>query len=308
MNSFKPEGYFYTSAENQNYIKDEKGLKDALIRGVILENKVSLCDLEHNLIIDFGFMKGVIKREDGAIGTDTGETKDIALISRVNKPVCFLVKGFSKNATGETVAVLNRREAQILARDEFLGNLSVGDIIDGVITHIESFGCFVDIGAGLIALLPIDSISVSRISHPRDRFKVGQRIKAIIKLIAEDGKITLSHKELLGTWSENAEKFNIGETVPGIIRSVENYGVFVELAPNLAGLAEYSGEVKVGQEASVYIKNIIPEKMKIKLIIVDSFDSEREPAPINYFYSGETIKEFNYSPPESDRIMRTEFI
>lgn len=56
------------------------------------------------------------------------------------------------------------------------------------------------------------------------------------------------------------------------MRSVEHYGVFVELAPNLAGLAEPKDGVKVGQQASVYIKNLIPEKMKIKLIIIDSFD------------------------------------
>lgn len=59
------------------------------------------------------------------------------------------------------------------------------------------------------------------------------------------------------------------------MRSVEHYGVFVELAPNLAGLAEPKDGVKVGQQASVYIKNLIPEKMKIKLIIIDSFDPSR---------------------------------
>lgn len=307
MNMYKPEGYCFASAENKNYIKDEKGLREALIRGEIVENRVSLCDLEHNLIVDFGFMKGLIRREDGAIGTDTGETKDIALISRVNKPVCFYVKGFFKDEKGESWALLNRREVQLRAREEYINRLSPGDVLDGVVTHIESFGCFVDIGAGIIALLPIDSISVSRISHPKDRFKVGQGIKAVVKSIAEDGKVTLSHKELLGTWAENAAKFSIGETVPGIIRSVEDYGVFIELAPNLAGLAEYSDEVRIGQQASVYIKNIIPEKMKIKLIIVDAFDAAAEVGKTEYFFSGEHMSEFCYSPPVSERVIKTEF-
>ena len=307
MNMYKPEGYCFASAENKNYIKDEKGLREALIRGEIVENRVSLCDLEHNLIVDFGFMKGLNRREDGAIGTDTGETKDIALISRVNKPVCFYVKGFFKDEKGESWALLNRREVQLRAREEYINRLSPGDVLDGVVTHIESFGCFVDIGAGIIALLPIDSISVSRISHPKDRFKVGQGIKAVVKSIAEDGKVTLSHKELLGTWAENAAKFSIGETVPGIIRSVEDYGVFIELAPNLAGLAEYSDEVRIGQQASVYIKNIIPEKMKIKLIIVDAFDAAAEVGKTEYFFSGEHMSEFCYSPPVSERVIKTEF-
>ena len=92
-------------------------------------------------------------------------------------------------------------------------------MIDAKITHLESFGAFCDIGCGNVALLPIDAISVSRISHPKDRFKVGDDIKAVIKSVADDGKITLSHKELLGTWEENAAAYRQGETVSGIVRN-----------------------------------------------------------------------------------------
>ena len=53
---------------------------------------------------------------------------------------------------------------------------------------------------------------------------------------------------------------------------MEEYGVFVELAPNLTGLAEPYYDVKAGQKVSVYIKSILPEKMKVKLVIVDTFD------------------------------------
>lgn len=103
-------------------------------------------------------------------------------------------------------------------------------------THLEPFGAFCDIGAGISALMPIDGISVSRIPHPCVRFSVNQDIKAVVKSIDENGRITLSQKELLGTWEENASKFAPGETVPGVIRSVEDYGIFVELAPILQGL------------------------------------------------------------------------
>ena len=158
-----------------------------------------------------------------------------------------------------------------------------------------SLGAFCDIGCGNIALLPIDAISVSRISHPKDRFFVGDKIKAIIKSIDSDNKITLSHKELLGSWKQNADIFSQGQTVSGVVRSVEEYGIFVELAPNLAGLAEPHEGVSVGQTASVYIKSIIPEKMKIKLIIIDNFNSDFK-SPLNYFYDGEHIDAFVYSP------------
>ena len=96
---------------------------------------------------------------------------------------------------------------------------------------MEPFGAFCDIGAGISALLPIDSISVSRIPHPNARFSTGQNIRAIVKSCDELGRITLSHRELLGTWEENSAAFKAGETVPGIVRSVEKYGIFVELTP-----------------------------------------------------------------------------
>ena len=62
-----------------------------------------------------------------------------------------------------------------------------------------------------------------------------------------------------------ADMFEAGETVTGIVRSIEEYGVFIELAPNLAGLAEPRDCVHINRPASVYIKAIIPEKMKVKL-------------------------------------------
>ena len=111
----------------------------------------------------------------------------------------------------------------------------------------------------------------------------------------------------MGTWEENAQSFSVGETVSGIIRSVENYGIFIELAPNLAGLAEYTSNVEVGQQASVYIKSIIPEKMKFKLIIVEAFNADYPTPEPDYFYNGEHIDYFKYSPDCSDRIIETIF-
>ena len=67
---------------------------------------------------------------------------------------------------------------------------------------------------------------------------MGESIYAVVKAVEPEGRVQLSHKELLGTWAQNAELYLPGETVAGVIRSVEDYGVFVELTPNLAGLAE----------------------------------------------------------------------
>lgn len=131
-------------------------------------------------------------------------------------------------------------------------------------------------------------------------------IRAVVKSI-ENGRITLSHKELLGTWEENVALFSAGETVAGIVRSVEPYGIFVELSPNLAGLAESREDVIPGQQASVYIKSILPARMKVKLVIIDTFDYHYRPAPPKYFYEGEHIDRFVYSPEGSEKEVITDF-
>lgn len=306
MRDFYPEGWLDDATNNQKWFSSVSALMEAKASQQILEAKAFMCDSQHNLIVNLGNIKGIIPREEGAIGICSGSVRDIALISRVGKSVCFTVKSIETDITGKPYAVLSRRNAQELCRENFIANLLPGDVINAKITHLESFGAFCDIGCGIIALLPIDSISVSRISHPRDRFAPGANIKVVIKSIAPDGKITLTHKELLGTWAENAEKFAAGQTVSGVIRSVESYGVFVEITPNLAGLAEPKPDAFIGQKASVYIKSIIPEKMKVKLIIIDNFDSNYCP-PINYFFSGKHIDEWQYSTKDCFKQIYTLF-
>ena len=123
----------------------------------------------------------------------------------------------------------------------------------------------------------------------------------------EGGRVCLSQRELLGTWEENAALFAQGETVAGIVRSVEAYGVFVELTPNLAGLAEPREGVIPGQQAGVYIKSILPEKMKLKLVIIDTSDAAPEHAPLRYFISGGHIGRWVYSPADCGKIIASEF-
>ena len=306
MNGFYPEGWMNRNVDEKKGVYAASALNEAMLKQTVLEAPVVLCDAAHNLILDLGSYKGVIPREEGAIGIADGTTRDIALISRVGKSVCFCIKELRTDSAGRPYAVCSRKQAQEVCRQKMLAQKKVGDILDAKITHLESFGAFCDIGCGNIALLPIDAISVSRISHPRDRFQVGDAARVLIKNIAEDGKITLSHKELLCTWEENAAMFSAGQTVTGVIRSVEDYGVFVELTPNLAGLAEPKPDAFIGRQASVYIKSMIREKMKIKLIIIDSFDSQYSP-PIRYFYQGDKMEEWDYSPPESRKRISTRF-
>lgn len=300
MFEYDPEGWRIGTPENRAATQNYTALNDACRDGRILEGRAVVCDASHNLLVDLGCMQGVIPREEGAVGIREGTVRDIAIISRVNHPVCFLVTGFEKKPDGSMTAVLSRRAAQEKCIREFVSAMIPGDVINARVTHLENFGAFADVGCGVVALLPIDSISVSRIDHPRERFSAGMDIRAVVKAV-ENGRITLSHKELLGTWEENAQQFTAGETVAGIIRSVESYGIFVELTPNLAGLAELKEGVIPGQQASVYVKSILPARMKIKLVIIDTFDYNYRPASPKYFFAGNHMDRFVYSPAGSEK-------
>lgn len=301
--------FYYPEGVNKSLEKKFSSIeevKEAIKSGEIFESKAILCDKEHNLHFDLGIIRGIIPKCEGALGIIEGTVKDIALISRVNKMVCFKVVGFHRDDFGETLAVLSRRQVQMECKKNYIDKLVPGDIIDTKVTHLEKFGAFIDIGAGLNSLIPIDMLSVSRISHPKQRVYEGQLIRAVLKK-REEEKLTFSLKELLGTWQENVKLFSVGETVTGVVRSVESYGVFVELMPNLAGLAEPCDTLKTGQSVSVFIKSIIEDKMKIKLVIVNAFDETAPLGELVYFEDRKHIDAFSYSPYGANKTIETYF-
>ena len=265
----------------------------------ICEAIVTMCDEHHNLIVDLGFTTGIIPHDQAALGIASGAVREIALLSRVGQPVCFLVQ----DAAARPV-LLSRSAAQQQAYTDYLLHLTPGDILPAVVTNPARFGAFCDIGCGLIGLLGIENISVSRIQHSRDRFEEGQQIFAAIRAIdPETGRITLTHKELLGTWLQNAARFRPGQTVTGVIRSQMDYGLFIELAPNLSGLSEPKEGLHPGDAVSVYIKSILPEKQKIKLAVVKKLERQLLPRqPIFYFETEGHLSSWQYGRPGSRQL------
>ena len=317
-NSYRPEGCLINLPENREYISSLAGLERAMLCGKILEATAILCDERSRLHVDLYGIRGFIERDECVYCRGDESIKDIAIITRVGKPVCFKVISIEHDALGP-YAILSRREAQKECALCYLSDLICGDIVEAKVTHLESFGAFVDIGCGLSSLLSIDCISVSRISHPKSRLSVGMSIYTVIKSIdRESGRIFVSLKELLGTWEENASDFRAGSTVAGVIRSIESYGVFVELTPNLAGLAELRDTggssiitpESIGCRAAVYIKSIIPERMKIKLVLIDSTTEQIAPSPLKYYINTSKVRHIDrwrYSPECCERINESIF-
>lgn len=277
-------------------------LQAAQTAGTILEAPVQRCDVDRALHLALGSIAGRIPRREVLSPWISGADRDIALLSRVGKPACFVVTDIRADEKGAPVALLSRRAAQERALDAFLETLVPGAVVTAVVTHLVPFGAFLDIGCGIVAMLPLERISVSRISSPQDRFQVGQKILAAVASIdRQTRRFTMTHRELLGTWLENASYFQPGETVRGIVRSVKEYGTFIELAPNLSGLADTRENLQPGDGVSVYIKSIRPDRMKIKLQIIEKLPGTAAPPPIRYQITDGVLDHWIYSPPGCEK-------
>lgn len=306
--SYLPEGSYAALPAVRQAFESVDGLRRAQDEGMILEAVAQRCTAAHDLLFDFGFAQGVMPRSCCALGVAEGDTREIAILSRVGKPTCFVITELDESTAPPTVW-LSRTIAQQRAQDHLLASLRSGDVIPARVTHLEPFGAFVDIGCGVASLIGIENLSVSRIFHPHDRLRVGQHIYAAVRAVDRDARrISLTPRELLGTWEQNAALFSPGETVRGVVRSVEPYGVFIELAPNLSGLAEPRGDLSAGTVVSVYIKSILPQRMKIKLTVIDVLACREPPPPPRYFITGGHISQWVYTPDCCDRkYIATEF-
>ena len=116
-----------------------------------------------------------------------------------------------------------------------------------------------------------------------------------------------NHQPILKYVHENDDAYFVHSYMAHIVRSIEDYGIFVELAPNLAGLAEPKENIHAGQSVSVYIKALIPEKMKIKLIIVDTCEDISPIKDMKYFLSESHIETWNYASEASGKTITSVF-
>ena len=154
MPTYRPEGLQNQPIPTPEVLRRAGGSRE------IFQAMCIKCDEFHNLVVDLGCLRGLIPREETALGIADGSAREIAILSRVGKPVCFQVLGFTSDGT----VLLTRRGAQAEALDYFFTHLQPGDILPAVVQNPASFGTFCDIGCGVTALMSIERCSVSRIN------------------------------------------------------------------------------------------------------------------------------------------------
>ena len=263
MNTFQfvPEGW-NEEIENLNLQKiQEYQQENRIIQGI-----VQSCDEQYNLHINLGNnIEGIIPRSE--VEDIEGELPNEKLcVGKVHKYVQFKIQDIENDRT----VLLSRKSVQQEALNYIKDNMKVGQHVTGIVKNIRPYGAFIEIGGGIVGLAHIEDLSVARIKTPFERLNIGQKVNVVVKSIDRyTGRVNLSYKETLGTWEENARNFSSGMKVQGIIRETEKNknGIFIELTPNLVGMAEYSEGYEYGQKVNVYIKKIDKEKRKVKLLI-----------------------------------------
>lgn len=124
---------------------------------------------------------------------------------------------------------------------EIMSKLEKGQVIEGTVKNITSYGVFMDLG-GVDGLLHITDISWGRIQHPEEVLKLDDKINVVIlDFDGEKKRIALGLKQLTPhPWENIDEKFKIGDTIKGKVVVLADYGAFVEVMPGVEGLIHVS--------------------------------------------------------------------
>ncbi|MFA5021767.1 MAG: S1 RNA-binding domain-containing protein [Patescibacteria group bacterium] len=142
---------------------------------------------------------------------------------------------------GEEKLIVSEKASWEEKQKEVIASYKVGDVVSGKVTAVTDFGVFVEFGDDkLEGLVHISELAWQRIDNPSDFVKVGDVIKAEI-INVEGSKIFLSMKKLKDDpWKNVTEKYNVGQVVKGKVLKVNPFGLFVELDPDIHGLAHVS--------------------------------------------------------------------
>lgn len=247
--------------ENLKNIKETQQVLDMYIEEV---------DENLNMIGKIGRdVKAIIPRDEASsVVGDDGLVEERFILNKKGKVLPVCIKEIHE-ANDEVELIMSKKILELKVRKWMYMHLKPGIKLRGVVVGLKDYGAFVDVGGGVTGILKIQDMSDSVLTNASDMFKLGQRIEVIVKKYDRDtGRIELTYKELLGTFEENVKEFHEGDIVEGIVRNRIKSGVFVELKPNVIGIAEHVNGIENNQKVLVSIKKINLERKKIKLIII----------------------------------------
>lgn len=272
--------------------------EDIVLSKKAIDNEKAYTELEEKLASGEVFEVTIADVVKGGLVADVGVRAFIpaSLVAR------HFVEDFS-DYKGQTIRVkvaeLDREKNKVILSakavldEEYeaekknrLAQINAGDVIEGTVQRLTSFGVFVDIG-GVDGLVHISELSWNRVETPSEVVSEGDKVQVkVLKVDPETEKISLSIKATQESpWDKAIAEINAGDVVTGTVKRLVSFGAFVEIAPGVEGLVHISqianrhigtpGEVlKEEQEVQAKVLDVDPAEKRISLSIRALLDDE----------------------------------
>ena len=260
--------------------KGNKKIEDAFNNQEVLTAKVSQV-LDGGICVVVDEVRIFIP---ASLVSDTYE-KDLSKYS--GQEIKFVVTEYNpkrRRYIGNRKMLLTAEKAEL--QKELYAKIKEGDIVEGTVKNVTDFGAFIDLG-GADGLLHISEMSWGRVENPKKVFKVGDKVKVLIKEIAGN-KIALSMKfENENPWKDSEVKYAVGNIVTGKVARMADFGAFIELENGVDALLHVSqiskehiekpsDVLKIGDEITAKVVDFNQNEKKISLSIKSMLEPEEE--------------------------------
>ncbi len=291
------DGHGNTRVSREKAIKQEvwKRIEDCLAQDSILKGLIT-GSVKGGMTVDVQGIKAFLP---GSLA-EAIPTKDLEhLVGNYEEFKVIKLDKDKNNVVLSRKAVL--QEANSEEREKLLATLAEGQVIKGVVKNLTDYGAFVDLG-GIDGLLHITDISWSRINHPSEAIKIGEKLDVkIIKYDAEEKKVSLGVKQLNDDpWVGIESKFPLNTSVMATVTNLTDYGFFAEIEQGVEGLVHVS-------EIDWTNKNIHPSKVvqlkdQVEVMILEVDEEKRRISLGLKQLSENPWQVFEHTHKEGDRV------
>ena len=291
------DGHGNTRVSREKAIKQEvwKRIEDCLAKESVLKGLIT-GSVKGGMTVDVQGIKAFLP---GSLA-EVMPTKDLEhLVGNYEEFKVIKLDKDKNNVVLSRKAVL--QEANSEEREKLLATLAEGQVIKGIVKNLTDYGAFVDLG-GIDGLLHITDISWSRINHPSEAIKIGEKLDVkIIKYDSEQKKVSLGMKQLIDDpWVGIESKFPINTSVMATVTNLTDYGFFAEIEQGVEGLVHVS-------EIDWTNKNIHPSKVvqlkdQVEVMILEVDEEKRRISLGLKQLSENPWQVFEHTHKEGDRI------
>jgi len=264
------DGHGNTKVSREKAIKQEvwKRIEDSLSQNAIIKGLIT-GSVKGGMTVDVQGIKAFLP---GSLA-EVLPTKDLEhLVGNYEEFKVIKLDKDKNNVVLSRKAVL--QEVNSEEREKLLASLAEGQIVKGIVKNLTDYGAFIDLG-GIDGLLHITDISWSRINHPSEAIKIGEKLDVkVIKYDEEEKKVSLGIKQLIeDPWIGIEAKFPLNTSVMATVTNLTDYGFFGEIEEGVEGLVHVS-------EIDWTNKNIHPSKVvslndQVEVMILEVDEEKR---------------------------------